>query len=391
MPWFLRSNDTLRVSSAKAEMDLWLSRGNDNAVMAHDAYFHGSYDGAIKLQHVANSLNSNILKHLAQGFIKSDTAFSPSLPSTDSSRDHRLLLAQSHLASALAFSRSIVIAHPHQTFGIEIEVEGVSGDEIAHALFNAGLTTHMDQRPYHELRETSSDWVVEKNTSVDGAEVISPILHYTPSTWDAFAKVCSIVKDLGATTSIRSGLHVHVGTASSGIEDDADAFRRIWKLCSYAEDLLYRISGTNRDGDEVMHRGAYTAYSWCTPVDATALSPAALPQVEAHEVVSGSAKPVLRHSSRFATLEYRYFDGTIDPCRMQQYNALCCAIPARAGEIDDSIIPDETHPLGEQYGTLLCISTKMSKYHRCTNRPVSPLRTGCRTFEHRFRKPGSQL
>ncbi len=264
--------------------------------------------------------------------------------------DHAVLRAQSHLSSALAYKRRNVIAHPHQTFGIEIEVEGVSGDEIAHALFNAGLSTHMDQRPYHEFRESSPDWVVEEDTSVDGAEVISPILHDTPSTWDALAKVCTILKDLGATTSIRTGFHVHVGTASSGIEDDVDAFRRIGKLCSYAEDLLYRISGTNRDGAEVVHRGAYTAYSWCTPVDETALTPEGSVQVESQQLVTHSAKPVLRHSSRFATLEYRYFDGTIDPRRMQQYIALCCALTARAGEIDNSIIPDETHPLGEQYG-----------------------------------------
>lgn len=264
--------------------------------------------------------------------------------------DHPLLLAQSHLSSSLRYAHHNVLAHKGQTFGVEIEVEGVSGDDIAHALFNAGLSTHMDQRPYHEFREQTGDWVVEEDTSVDGAEVISPVLQDTPATWEALARVCAILRDLGATTSPRTGFHVHVGTASSGIETDIAAFQRIGRLCSYGEDLLFRISGSTRDGDEIMHRGALTGYSWCTPVGNSAMESASPVNIESHKHTVATAKPALRLSSRFATLEYRYFDGTIDPLRMQHYIKLCCAITARSGEIDDTAIPDESHPLGEQYG-----------------------------------------
>ncbi len=282
--------------------------------------------------------------------VMSGTGHDSSHATTYSPADHVVLQAQSHLPSSLAYANRNVLAHRGQTFGIEIEVEGVSGDEIAHALFNAGLSTFMDQRPYHELRDPSNDWVVENDTSVDGAEVISPILHDTPATWGALSKVCSILRDLGATTSIRTGFHVHVGTASSGIENSPNAFRKIGRLCTYGEDLLFRISGTTPDGDDVLHRGAFTGYNWCTPVDADALNAHGDARFEEHTDVSISAKPVLRLSGRYATLEYRYFDGTIDPNRIQQYIKLCCAITSRAGEIDESVLPDSIHPLGEQYG-----------------------------------------
>ncbi len=49
---------------------------------------------------------------------------------------------------------------------------------------------------------------------------------------------------------------------------------------------------------------------------------------------------------RNRTIEYRYFDSSLDPARLQANIKLACWVTKRAAELPDSAIPQERNPLG---------------------------------------------
>src|SRR5438445_11391790 len=46
------------------------------------------------------------------------------------------------------------------------------------------------------------------------------------------------------------------------------------------------------------------------------------------------------------TIEYRYFDSSLDPARLQANIKLACWVTKRAAELPDAAIPQERTPLG---------------------------------------------
>jgi hypothetical protein len=49
---------------------------------------------------------------------------------------------------------------------------------------------------------------------------------------------------------------------------------------------------------------------------------------------------------RNRTIEYRYFDSSLDPARLQANIKLACWVTKRAAELPDTAIPQERHTLG---------------------------------------------
>ena len=124
-------------------------------------------------------------------------------------------------------------------FGIELEFVLIENDPanpltflpkqerlvlIGRALYLAGLTRTPKQQIYHagaEIHTTAEDgWRFEQESSVDG-EIISPVLTLTPRAMRAIWEVLTILHDYGATTTVKTGLHIHRGVGVIG-----DSFRR---------------------------------------------------------------------------------------------------------------------------------------------------------------------
>jgi hypothetical protein len=259
-------------------------------------------------------------------------------------RLHEQLLQLAHTAGD-RYERENVIGDPNQTFGIEIEFDGADPNAVAQALYDAGLASVRSQQEYHSHRQPGK-WVVERDSTVTG-EVVSPVLTDTPETWTQLEQVCSILKAHGAHTTTRTGGHVHVGADSAGMDHDVNRFRRVAGVCAWAEDLMYRLAAaTGRGGRR--HRGAGNGYRWCGPMGSGQFEEAQNLTDLAYRV--GSSHGVGLNFSNVLdtrrTIEYRYFDSSLEAAHLQANVKLACWITKRASALPDSAIPTERVRLG---------------------------------------------
>jgi hypothetical protein len=269
-----------------------------------------------------------------------------SLATNDLLHQQLLRLARS---SGGQYERENVIGDPNQTFGVEIEFDGADANAVARAFHAAGLSSTPNLQGYHSHREPGQ-WVVERDSTVTG-EVVSPVLRDVPETWAQLERACAILRENGARVTARTGGHVHVGADSAGMDHDVGRFRRVANACAWAEDLMYRLAAaTGRGGRH--HRGAGNGYRWCGPMgagqfeQAQSLSELASRVGSSHSV--GLNYGNILDTSR--TIEYRYFDSSLDPARLQANIKLACWITKRASTLPDSAIPTERIRLGSHAG-----------------------------------------
>ncbi|MDQ6793943.1 MAG: amidoligase family protein [Chloroflexota bacterium] len=265
-----------------------------------------------------------------------------SLATNDLLHERLLQLARS---SGGHYERENVIGDPNQTFGVEIEFDGADANAVARAFHAAGLSSTPSLQGYHSHREPGR-WVVERDSTVAG-EVVSPVLRDSPETWAQLERACAILRENGARITARTGGHVHVGADSAGLDHDVGRFRRVANTCAWAEDLMYRLAASTGRGGK-RHRGAGNGYRWCGPMgggqfeQAQSLSELATRVGASHGV--GLNYGNILESRR--TIEYRYFDSSLDPARLQANIQLACWITKRASTLPDSAIPTERVRLG---------------------------------------------
>jgi hypothetical protein len=259
---------------------------------------------------------------------------------------HRQLQRLARTAAAGEYERDGVIGDPNQTFGIEIEFDGADPNTVAQALYEAGLGSGPNVEGYHSQHRIEGRWTVERDVTVTG-EVVSPVLRDTPETWTQLERVCELLRRHGARVSARTGGHVHVGCDSANLDHDVNRFRRVARLCSWAEDLMYRLSAGSGRGRR--HRGAGNGYRWCGPMRSAGQFEEAQDLRDLMYRVGYSHNVGLNYGNILdgrRTIEYRYFDSSLDPARLQMNIKLACWITKRAGELPDSAIPHERVALG---------------------------------------------
>jgi hypothetical protein len=258
---------------------------------------------------------------------------------------HRQLLDLARSAQAAEYETDNVIGDPNQTFGIEIEFDGGDPHAIARDLHAAGLSASPSQEGYHSSRRAEGMWTLERDVTVTG-EVVSPVLRDKPETWEQLQRVCEILRRHGACVSARTGGHVHVGCDSANLDHDLNRFRRIASVCGWAEDLMYRLAAGSGRGRR--HRGADNRYHWCGPMRSGQFEDVQNLQDLSYRV--GASHSVGLNYGNILdarrTIEYRYFDSSLDPERLQANIKLACWITRRAAELPDSAIPRERVPLG---------------------------------------------
>ena len=259
---------------------------------------------------------------------------------------HRQLQRLARTSAAAEYERENVIGDPNQTFGVEIEFDGADPHAVARAFHEAGLAATPHMQAYHSSGREAGKWVVEHDSTVTG-EIVSPVLRDTPETWEQLERVCQILRAHGARTTARTGGHVHVGADSANMDHDVNRFRRVANVCAWAEDLMYRLAaGTGRGGRH--HRGAGNGYRWCGPMgagqfeNAQDLSDLAY-RVGASHGAGLNYGNILEHRR---TIEYRYFDSSLDPARLQANIKLACWVTKSASTLPDSAIPTERVRLG---------------------------------------------
>ena len=236
-----------------------------------------------------------------------------------------------------------------QTFGLELETTGIGRERTAKAIAAYFGTTakfvghHLGD--WHIPMPDGRKWVVERDGSVTdpSAEVVSPVCR-----WDDLPMVLGVAKAIraaGARTDSSCGIHVHVGLGGH----TPQSLRRLVNIVNAKEDLLTQALGIT---PERRHR-------WCAPVAPAFLEAVNRTKPDSFERLaqlwyrhSGGSSPDWRECaathydrSRYHllnlhatfsterpahTIEFRAFNGTLDPAKILAYIQLCLAISAQA-------------------------------------------------------------
>ena len=93
------------------------------------------------------------------------------------------------------------------TYGLEFEVEGISPNDAASAITDAGITC---DRVSSDIHETHDEWKAVYDGSLsNGAEIVSPVL--TAARLNEARKVARVLAENGARVGSSTGYHVHIG------------------------------------------------------------------------------------------------------------------------------------------------------------------------------------
>jgi hypothetical protein len=219
-------------------------------------------------------------------------------------------------------------------FGIEIEFDfpqGMSDDDreqaltrIGRALYRMELTGTTRQEEYEEQKERGyrdqheRGWAFKKDLTCAG-EITSPIMWDEADTWTNLRRVCETVQRYGGVPSVRTGFHVHV--SAGDFSTSPHAHTRLLATMTEHEDVLYRIAA---DPSRGTHRGTEHCARNLTPAAGfTPITEARLAQDGDRDVAVNFAAVNGRPDDH---VEFRLWDGTLDPAVMQQQIVASLAI-----------------------------------------------------------------
>jgi len=221
-------------------------------------------------------------------------------------------------------------------FGIEVEFGGDIPRAI-NQINQAGLSNRTGQVGY--LTHDTDGWVVKTDASVyNGGEMVGPPLDFDNP--DQRAQVTTAIEALaasGATTNESAGIHVHIDASDLTPEQIANVARCFVKF----EDVIYRVASSGwRNMRPEARRYAYPlthervskiAKAKDLPTLARAwygLRPGQDHSYSARDHGHGSRYCGLNLHSYFyrQTIEFRIFNSSLNPERVQAYIAMCVAI-----------------------------------------------------------------
>ena len=233
----------------------------------------------------------------------------------------------------------------NQTFGIELEMNGILRTLAAKALASVFGTTasRPDGTCYRTQTVPTGDgrfWKVMRDASIPGpedekTEVVSPICRWEDI--ETVQKVVRALREAGAKTDpAHCGVHVHIGLG----QHTAKTLRNLVNLVNAKEDLLTQALAIDPE-----RRG-----QWCAPVSQRflrALNERKPANLEDLARIWYDDNDWERHacthydSSRYrllnlhavwqkGTIEFRAFNGTLHAGEVKAYIQLCMAISHQA-------------------------------------------------------------
>jgi hypothetical protein len=254
-------------------------------------------------------------------------------------------------------------------FGVEIEFIGDLSN-VLEALRETELVV-IDSRHTHNTGNAPAGWALKRDGSVQGGgELVSPPLDFDDA--DQRGQVNAAVDALlraGATTHHSAGIHVHIEAKN----DDGSVFtgRQIGSVVRFGykfEDAIYRIASS---GWESLRPGA-RSYAKPVPEEVARAIMQAKTLEDIRNVWDGyTVGGRVRNGGRWnhaleryyavnlrsffqrGTIEFRYFNSSLNATRIQTYIALCAAIveDARRGQ---SRSVAKSFPLGGMHSGQVC-------------------------------------
>ena len=225
---------------------------------------------------------------------------------------------------------------------------GLSLENAARAVLSAvgGAATRRpdpdDTSSVHWIVEAADGraWKVEDDDSLQvpadqRAELVSPILYEVDA--DLLIRVIDSVRSAGATVNSHCGVHVHIGAATCSVEHLNRAIELLIVLEPIVIERMLGISEHRRQFAGLMSRDFIAAFQ--------ASRPATLEQLWA--LWAGPGYDERRRRDRFdearymgfnlhshafrGTVEFRYFNGTVDSQKIVEYVRLCLGVAEQAG------------------------------------------------------------
>jgi hypothetical protein len=215
------------------------------------------------------------------------------------------------------------------TFGIELELVGLTTRQSAQVLMRAGIDAHAEDynhatRPHWKVVHDASLRTQYQNHAT--AEVVSPILNVTD--FDQLRKVTNALKEAGARVNGTCGTHVHIGGFDLSVDKVARG-ARYWALVQHMTDDLVAPSRRN------------------SPRWAKRLNDDDMRMIEA-----GHWSSVDRYRSfnvtpigRIQTIEFRQHQGTLNASKLWAWADYCQAVTNYAQQADRLVIPNGLNDL----------------------------------------------
>lgn len=196
------------------------------------------------------------------------------------------------------------------TFGVELEIVGLSIRQSAQVLVRAGI----EARAEGYNHETRPHWKVVHDGSLrtsfnrgETAEVVSPILNVTD--FEQLRKVTNALKDAGARVNATCGTHVHIGGFNL---EPAKVYRsaKFWTIC---QDVVDQLVAPSRRGNT----------RWAQRLNADELD----------AIAQGRFSRIDRYRSfnvtpidRIGTIEFRQHQGTLNATKLWAWADFCQAM-----------------------------------------------------------------
>lgn len=237
--------------------------------------------------------------------------------------------------------------------GVEVEYIG-DVPAVIDALRAAGLSSRNSISSY--MGHSSDEWITKRDASVSargeynypdpranfsGGELVSPPMDFDdPTTREAITKAVMVLQTTGAYPNDSAGIHVHVECRDLSVKQIAAVVKNFYKF----QDVIYRLASS---GHRTMRSGAA---SYAPPIGEARVRriAAARTMQELQLAYTGDRHYNPRNhgdSSRYCginlhsyfyrgTIEFRVFNSSVNPERVQAYVAMCVALveDARRGK-----------------------------------------------------------
>lgn len=222
------------------------------------------------------------------------------------------------------------------TFGLEIEFESDIEDAsiILSKMKEYDLCSNMQVIEDRNVERKYEGWRLMKETSCDW-EIISPILRDDAQSWEMLYKVLSMIKkDFNGKVDEKCGLHIHVGREC--FFKEPQYFMLLKDMYSYLEPLTIGIAAGDMAivSEERLYSYALTIANndklwWCRGYEKTEIEKiirdSLVPDSEIMTYINyfyGTRMTGLNFSTtstKHSTVEFRSFNGTLNPATIQNY------------------------------------------------------------------------
>lgn len=217
--------------------------------------------------------------------------------------------------------------------GTEVTVRA----RVGNRLLAADLTADAQQRDYHAKRREGYEagpwftWSYESDDSVDGGEVVSPILADHAEDWRALRTACRTITDGGGIASGDAGSHVTI--SADEFAGDADRINRLLAVVEDYEGPLQTMAtaGHDRTTDAAVPLDDRPAAGYLSVRHAKRMT-------STHSAINIEHIPSTRSADQDGTdvedtashdgcrIEFRLWDGSLEPGRIQAQVAVSAAL-----------------------------------------------------------------